>query len=546
MHFGWLSLIPPIVAIGMAFVTRRVILSLFAGILVGALIVTGWHPVDGFVKMFSVIWAATELGNFVSFARFNSSWNLFILLFTTTLGIIIVLVNRAGGARAYGEWAARCVRSKRGASFFTMFLGILIFFDDYFNCLTIGTVMKPITDKFKMSRAKLAYLIDATAAPVVILAPISTWVAEVISQLRTAGVGTQIPVKPFGLFMRTVFFNSYAWLTLVMVGIVCWGGFEFGAMKQHEETAQTSGNLFNGQKDFKRREEAVLPEVSEHGRIIDLVLPLGTMILLVLCAMLFTGGFVLFGGKNGFVQAFLEMNSAQSLFWGGAMALGFTVLWMKLRGLIPFKEIPGHIINGFKIMWPAISILVLAWTIGSLIKNDLKTGQYLAGIVSQDFPVGLLPAILFLLSCLMSFATGTSWGTFGIMIPIAVPLAATVAPELLVPMIGAILAGAVYGDHASPISDTTILSSAGAGCDHIQHVKTQYPYATIVAAVCLVGFVLTGYTIRFGLVIAGALNLLVGLLVLLGMLRLLNQKKLPVSSQTTVFHDVVSGRQSVS
>lgn len=524
MDYGWLSLIPPIVAIFLAFITRKVIPSLLAGIIIGALIATHWGVGAGLLKTVTIIWQSSEVGNFASLTKFLGSWNLFILLFTITLGIIVALVSRAGGARAYGEWAVSRVQSKKGASFATMFLGVMIFFDDYFNSLTVGTVMKPVTDKFKMSRAKLAYLIDSTAAPVVILAPVSSWVAEVVAQLRNAGIGTTYPGNPFGLFMQTVFYNTYAWMTLIMVLFVCWGKFEFGSMKKHEDEAQKTGDLFYGNKDMENREKESLGTISKKGAIVDLILPLLVMIVCVVGFMLYTGNYHLFGGTNSFVEAFKNMNSAKSLFYGGGISLVFSVVFFMIRRAFPAKEIPALFWKGFKLMLMANTILILAWSIGTIIKADLKTGEYIASIITGRIPMAFIPAILFILSCLVSFSTGTSWGTFGIMIPIAVPLAATAAPELMVPMIAAILAGAIYGDHVSPISDTTILSSTGAGCYHIDHVKTQYPYATAVALVCFVGFLVTGFTIKLGLVVAGALNFLLCLLGLLGVMKFLNKK----------------------
>lgn len=534
MDYGWLSLVPPIVAIGAAFATRKVIPSLLAGILVGSLIATDWHLIDGMTKMGSVIWSATELGNLRSAKTFFGSWNLFVWGFTAILGIIVALVSRAGGARAYGEWAAKRVKSKKGASFATMLLGGLIFFDDYFNSLTVGTVMKPVTDKFKMSRAKLAYLIDATAAPVVILAPVSSWVAEVVSQLKTGGVGTLIEGNPFGVFMQATFLNTYAWLSLIMVALVCWGKVEFGPMKEHEDTAERTGSLHNGDAEMDQMEEKAELAFNPKGQLIDLILPLSLMVLTVIGFMLYTGSYWMFGGTNSFAEAFKNMNSAKALFWGGVWSLGFSVVYFQARRLFPAKELPSLFWKGFKLMWPAISVLFLAWSIGSIIKDDLKTGQYIATVISGEISMVWLPSILFILSCLVAFSTGTSWGTFGIMIPIAVPLAAATSPEMMIPMVAAILSGAIFGDHSSPISDTTILSSTGAGCSHMDHVKTQFPYALTVAIVSFIGFLFVGFTMKFGWGYAVLINALFSISFLLIVLKAVDKKnqtdEKPVSS----------------
>jgi len=519
MEYGWLSLVPPIVAIGAAYITKKVVPSLLSGILIAALIVSDWSVWPAIKKMFSTFVDNVEVTNFLSMKSFSNSWNLFIILYLISLGIIIALVNRSGGALAYGEWAAKKIKSKKDACTSTMFLGILIFFDDYFNSLTVGTVMKPITDKFKVSRAKLAYLVDSTAAPIVILAPVSGWVAEVLSQMRIAGIGDTAPGTPFGVFMKTVFLNSYAWMTLLMVFLVARGRVEYGPMKEFEDHAHETADVHVGKEEAKGTQE-----ITGKGRVSDLVLPIAVMFASVFGFMLQTGGYTLFGGKSNFVQSLLDMNSAKALFWGGMVTLAFTLILFLPRKLFSLKEVPLLFIRGFNLMRPALVILVLAWTIGSFIKSDLGTGNYIASILSEDFPVAFLPAIFFLLSCLMAFSTGTSWGTFGIMIPIAVPLAVAIAPEQMVSILAAILGGAVYGDHSSPISDTTILSSTGSQCNHIDHVRTQFPYATTVASVCLVGYIILGFTVQLGTFAMISINILLCTLGLLGVLKVLNKK----------------------
>ncbi|PWJ87135.1 transporter (NhaC family) [Oceanotoga teriensis] len=526
MDYGFWSLIPPIVAIGLAFLTKRVLLSLFAGILSGALIVTHGNIIDAFVKIIKLMWDNLEFSNFKSFESFNDSWNLFILLFLIILGIMVALISRAGGALAYGNWASKKINSKKGASLSTFLLGILIFLDDYFNSLTVGTVMKPVTDKHNISRAKLAYIIDSTAAPICIIAPISSWVAEVISQLTQSGVGTGelSNFNPYNVFLSSIFFNSYAILTIFMVILISVKKFDFGPMYEHEYNAEFNNDLFNGNKDASNEVEMdVIP--GKNGKVIDLVLPVLVLIISIISFMLYTGDFVLFGGENNLAVAFENMNSAFALFWGGLISLIFTIIYFLIRKTINFKEFGSLSYKGFKMMLPAIKILIFAWTIGSIIRNDLQTGEYIVSLASDNFPIEIMPALFFIISGIVSFSTGTSWGTFGILIPIAIPMALhTGRLDLIIPMVSGVLSGAIYGDHASPISDTTILSSTGAGCHHIDHVQTQFPYATTVAIISFTGFLIVGFLAKFGLLIAGSISLIFGFITLYFAVKILHNK----------------------
>jgi Na+/H+ antiporter NhaC len=526
MDYGIWSLLPPLVAIGLAFLTKKVLISLFAGIVTGALIVTQGHVWEAFVKIANLIWENVEFSNFRSFESFNDSWNLFILLFLIILGFMVALISRAGGAVAYGNWAAKKIKTRKGASFSTFILGILIFLDDYFNSLTVGTVMKPVTDKYNVSRAKLAYIIDSTAAPICILAPISSWVAEVISQLTQSGVGSGAlaNLNPYNVFLSSIFFNSYAILTIFMVIMIIWKNYDYGPMYEHEFIAVSEEDLFNSEKKVANNIQMEV-EPNNKGKVIDLVLPVVILIISIILFMLYTGGYTLFGGENNLVIAFENMNSAFALFWGGFFTLIFTLLWFIIRKTVNLKELPELAWKGFKMMLPALEILILAWTIGAIIRGDLHTGEYLVSLASENFPIEIMPALFFLTAAVVSFSTGTSWGTFGILIPIAVPMAVSTGRiDLVVPMVAAVLSGAIYGDHASPISDTTILSSTGAGCNHIDHVQTQMPYATTVAIVAFIGFLITGYTTQFGLFIAGAINLSFGFVVLTMLFKFLHNR----------------------
>lgn len=511
MEYGWLSLIPPLTAILLAFLTRKVFLSLILGILLGEIITAQGDFFQAFLQSFFLIWNSAELGNLVSWEKFQNSWNIYTAFFLLLLGVIISLIHRAGGAYAYGEWASRKIKSRRGAKLSTMLLGILIFFDDYFNSLTVGTVMAPVTDKFKISRAKLAYILDSTAAPIVILAPVSSWVAEVLSQLKVSGVENISGESAFFIFIKTISFNTYAWLTLLMVFWISFKDIDFGLMKNHEDHALKTGDLYYHQKPPSSHLHGQSHQ--KHGTVLDLILPILFLVFAVIGGMLFTGDYWAFGGDKSLKAALESMNSVKSLFWGGLASLVFTLFLFVPRRLVGLKELPSLFYKGISLTLPSVLILILAWSIGSLIKNDLKTGQYLASLLSSNFPLFILPALFFFLSCFMAFSTGTSWGTFGIVIPIGVAMASSTNLELLIPILAATIAGAIYGDHASPISDTTILSSTGAGCHHIDHVKTQFPYCTLVAGCCVIGFLFAGF-FSSSLILSAFLNFTVSFILL--------------------------------
>ncbi len=499
MEYGGLSLLPPIVAIVAAFITRKIVLSLASGILVGTLISSKGNIFLALEKAFTIFWEKTEFSHFQSWEQFQSSWNLFVILFCCLLGAIINLLNRAGGARAYGVWAAGKVKSRLGAQMSTMFLGIIIFFDDYFNCLTVGAVMQPVTDKFKISRAKLAFIIDSTTAPVCILAPLSSWVVEVITQLKNAGIEEHLAPQ---IFLESIFFNFYAWFALLMVALVSIFKWDFGPMRKHEKIAEETGNLFGGTLPDVSQEENVS---SAEGRLRDLLLPLGVLI-------------------SAIVYFMFSYNTAQSLFWGGVIGLSFTIIFFFVEKTMTLREMARTILMSTKTMFPVVMTLILAWSISEVIKEEVKTGEYLSHFLTSSFILFLLPAIVFLLSGIVAFATGTSWGTFAIMIPIIVPLSAKVSPDLLVPMLAAVLSGSVYGDHTSPISDTTILSSIGAGCPHMDHVATQSPYSGMVAIVSLFSFVLSGLCLQFDIFYPFLVGIVFGLVALPLFLRAFSKK----------------------
>lgn len=474
------SLFPPVIAIGLALITKEVYSSLFVGILSGGIIYAAASG-TGFEGTFKAVVQDGLITNL------SNAYNVGILVFLVVLGIIVVLMNKAGGSRAYGEWAAAHINGRRGAALSTFFLGVLIFVDDYFNCLTVGSVMRPITDKHSISRSKLAYLIDSTAAPICIIAPISSWAAAVS--------GTVEGVNGISLFINTIPYNLYAFLTILMVIFISVSDTDYGPMKIHEDNAK-NGDIFTTKNNTYEQDAQ---PVTERGRVIDLILPVAVLIVFCVVGMIYTGGF--FSGTD-FVTAFANCDAAYGLSLGSISALIVIIAYYMLRRVLKFNECMDSIAAGFKQMVPAILILTFAWTLKTM-TNHLEAGAFVSGVVQSATALSvLLPVILFVVAIGLAFATGTSWGTFGILIPIVTSVfdaeLANVSqtgeiPSMVIICISACLAGAVCGDHCSPISDTTIMASTGAQCDHVNHVSTQLPYALTVAAVCVVGYLLSGF-----------------------------------------------------
>ena len=499
------SLLPPIIAIGLALITKEVYSSLFIGMVTGGVIYSA-SVGEGFEGVFT---AVVKDGLITSVA---DSYNVGILIFLVILGIVVVLMNKAGGSRAYGEWASAHIKTRAGACLSTFLLGVLIFVDDYFNCLTVGSVMRPVTDKHQVSRSKLAYLIDATAAPVCIIAPISSWAAAVS--------GTVDGVNGIQLFINTIPYNLYALLTLIMVVYIALSNTDYGPMKVHEENA-AKGDLFTTRSTVYPKDEQ---PAHTKGKVIDLVLPVITLIVFCVLGMVYTGG--IFDGAD-FVSAFADCDAAYGLSLGAIGALIVIILYFLCRRVLTFTECMDAIPAGFKQMVPAILILTFAWTLKS-ITLKLEAGPFVSGLVESITALKmLLPVILFVVAIGLSFATGTSWGTFGILIPIVTNVfsadLANVAetgkiPQMVIICISACLAGAVCGDHCSPISDTTIMASTGAQCDHVNHVSTQLPYAFTVAAVCAVGYIIAGLVQNVFVVLGSSMVMMVGVLFVLNIL----------------------------
>ncbi len=464
------ALVPPVVAIGLALITKEVYSSLFIGVLMGGILYSG----------FSFEGTITHIFEDGMINVLSDSYNVGILIFLVILGTMVCLMNRAGGSAAFGQFAADHIKGRVGAELATILLGCLIFIDDYFNCLTVGSVMRPVTDKFKVSRAKLAYLIDATAAPICIIAPISSWAAAVTGFVEGE--------DGFSIFVRAIPYNFYAILTIVMmIGMVLLRT-EFGSMKFHEKNAlkgdlyTTPGRPYDTEKQ---------PEVSVRGTVLDLLIPIISLIICCMVGMLYTGGF--FSGED-FVTAFSQSDASLGLTMGSFFGLLITIGLYQVRRVLKFSECMACIPEGFKSMVPAIMILSFAWTLKAM-TDSLGADVYVASVVASSARslLNFLPAIIFVVGCFLAFATGTSWGTFGILIPIVVAVFENSNPDLMIISISACMAGAVCGDHCSPISDTTIMASAGAQCEHVNHVTTQLPYAVTAAAVSFVSYIIAGF-----------------------------------------------------
>lgn len=465
------ALLPPLVAIVLALITKEVYSSLFVGIVVGALIYSGFKFEGTVTQIFE--------GGIIKVL--SDSYNVGILIFLVILGSVVCMMNKAGGSAAFGRWASKKIHTRVGAELAAIILGILIFIDDYFNCLTVGSVMRPVTDRHHVSRAKFAYLIDATAAPVCIIAPISSWAAAVSGFVKGQ--------DGLSIFVRTIPYNFYAILTIVMmVGMVLMKT-EFGAMRTHEINALNGDLYTTSARPYENATDDETP--NPRGKVIDLVIPIVVLVICCVISMIYTGGF--FSGTD-FVTAFSQSDASTGLAMGSAFGLVFAIIFYMIRRVVNFRDCMGCIPEGFKAMVPAIMILTFAWTLKAM--TDSLGAAVFVEEAMRSVAGGIeviLPAIIFLVGCGLAFATGTSWGTFGILIPIVVAVFEKSSPEMMIISMSACMAGAVCGDHCSPISDTTIMASAGAQCDHVTHVSTQLPYAILAAAVSFVTYIVAGF-----------------------------------------------------
>ncbi len=465
MYATFWALVPPLIAIILALITKEVYSSLFIGIVIGGLFYSGFSFEGTLVHIF----------NDGMVGVLSDAYNVGILIFLVILGVMVCLMNKAGGSEAFGRFASEKIKSKVGAQLATIALGVLIFIDDYFNCLTVGSVMRPVTTKHKISREKLAYLIDATAAPICIIAPISSWAAAVTGFVEGE--------DGFSLFLQAIPYNFYALLTILFMVVAVLMKVEFGPMKKAED-AMTKMNAM--------AEKVTVNKDKKNGKVIDLIIPIAALIISCIIGMIYSGGF--FEGKD-IITAFSDCDASVGLMLGSFVALVITIVYYMLRRIMNLKECMGCLPEGFKAMVPAILILTFAWTLKAM-TDSLGAKEYVAAVVegSAEGLISLLPAVIFLVACFLAFATGTSWGTFGILIPIVVDVFAGTDHTMMVMSISACMAGAVCGDHCSPISDTTIMASAGAECDHVSHVSTQLPYAITVAVISCITYIIAGYS----------------------------------------------------
>ncbi len=491
------AILPPLVAIVLALITKEVFSSLFIGIVTGAVLYAG-ADFDGIVNH------VLQDG---IIASLSDSYNVGILVFLVILGIIVALMNLSGGSKAFGQWALKRVRSRVSAEIATVILGVIIFVDDYFNCLTVGSVMKPVTDSFKVSRAKLAYIIDSTAAPICIIAPVSSWAAAVSGFVEGQ--------NGISVFIHAIPYNFYAIFTIVMmVALICMK-FDYGKMAQFEMNAIENNDLFTI-NDANAQSADAAAEGSDKGTVLDLVFPVIVLVVSCILGMIYSGGF--FSGES-FINAFANSDASVGLSMGSLCALVIIVIYYTLRRTISFKDCMSCVPEGLRQMISPILILTFAWSLKAM-TDSLGLKEFVGGLVEgmNGAAVSLIPAALFLIACVLAFASGTSWGTFGILIPIGLAITES-QPDLIMPVMAACMAGAVYGDHCSPISDTSIMASAGASCDHLTHVTTQFPYATTVAVVSLISYIIAGFTS------SPVIPLIVGLVLLFGTLFFLRNRE---------------------
>lgn len=501
MYATFWALVPALVAIALALITKEVYSSLFIGITVGALFYSGFSFEGTILHIFQdgIVGVLTD------------SYNVGILVFLVILGTMVALMNKAGGSAAFGQWASKHIKTRVGAQLATILLGVLIFIDDYFNCLTVGSVMRPVTDKHKISRAKLAYLIDATAAPVCIIAPISSWAAAVSGFVEGE--------DGLSLFVRAIPFNYYAILTIVMMVGMALLKVEFGPMALHEKNA-ANGDLFTtAERPYANQSQEDAEE--SKGKVIDLLIPIISLVICCVIGMIYTGGF--FEGAD-FVTAFSQSDASVGLALGSFFGFLITIVLYLVRRVLSFRKCMECLPEGFKAMVPAILILTFAWTLKAM-TDSLGAKEYVAGMMESAAGglLAFLPAIIFLVGCFLAFATGTSWGTFGILIPIVVAVFSGTNEKLMIISISACMAGAVCGDHCSPISDTTIMASAGAQCEHVNHVSTQLPYAVVAAAVSFVSYIIVGFVQN------AAISLVIAIALMIGVLFVLRQRQLKSS-----------------
>jgi len=517
MNYSFWVLLPPLVVLLIGCLTRRVLLSLFLGIVTAGFIVSYCHPIDTTVYICKSLWKNFELYHLVSWSSFLECKNLFICIFLFQLGAIIAMVGHSGGAHAYGNFMQKRLTNKQNTQTASLVLSLFLFVDDYFSSLTAGNVMTPLTDQYKIPRAKLAFLVDSMAAPLAILCPFSSWFAAIIGFLTDNGISSHISsatliiASPFSVYLYSVPFIIYSFLIILSSIYIVRRRISFGSMKRHEDIAEETGNLFGGNLEYQKKletEKNIRNEVFKKSSISDFFMPICTFVICIIVGMVLSGGYHPFKESVSFFEALQNSAVAFALFIGGSLSFFLVTCYFVMRRKIAIKDLGPLFFNSSKMMFQTMMILMLAWTLGDILRTDLPIGKYIASLVVGNIQVTLLPLLFFLFSLLIAFATGTSWGTTAVMLPIAIPITiallgvATPVPieqvSLLFPVIGAVLSGCVAGDHISPISDTTIMSSSSTKMPHIDHVQTQMGYALPLIVTTAIGFLVLGLTISYG------------------------------------------------
>lgn len=479
MEYGFLSVLPPIIAIAFAMKTRDVLLSLFAGVTFGVLTLSNFNPFVTLIETFELI--CNVLG--------DAEWNVRVILIVILLGALIGLLQKSGGSVAFAEWLATKVKSSRGTQIVCWVMGLVIFFDDYFSCLTRGAVMRPVCDKHRVSREKLSYILDSTAAPICIMAPISSWVAYVVSIIASGFAAAGITDTPIKVFLHTIPYNFYAWLAIIMVILIVFTNLEYGPMAKAEKRAEITGETTDKSGPGASNDDFKDMICSDKGKVIDMVLPILVMFGTSLFFMLYTGGY--FEGGISIAEAFYDTDSASSLIYGIFLSVLTGGIFYKIRSTVSITESIEAMVVGMKSMFFVVVFMTLAWTIGSVCE-ELDTAGYLVSLLGDSISGNLIPAVVFVFACFTAFSTGSSWGTFAIMTPIVISLSVATGSDMAL-SIAAVLGGGVFGDHCSPLADTTILSSAGAGVVHMDHVRTQLPYAFTAGFSAIFGFLAAGF-----------------------------------------------------
>ena len=525
MQNTWLVLLPPLIVLFLAFITRKTIFSLICGIFAAALVFNNFSIFASLKTVASRIWTTSELASLKSYQSFINSWNPFVCLFLITLGIIVVLITYSGGAYAYAQAVKKKLKNKNATETSSLLLSLFFFIDDYLSSLTVGSVMSPLSDKFKIPRAKLAYLVDSMAAPLCIITPISSWSAYIVMHIKKAGLAqtfsnaSSVPT-PFLTFLKTIPFIFYSFITITGVWFIVRHKISIGEMNKHETIAANTGNLFAG-KIPNKKEIHNEKNVKKDYSILDFLLPITTLIICAIGFILYFGNSILLGGSNNLLQTLQVTHTPKALFMGGICSLFFSIVFFLFKRKLGFRDLKDIFKQGFSSMFPTVIVLILAWSLSEILKNDLQTGQYLASLLVGALSINLLPVIFFVITAITAFAMGSAWGSAAVMIPIALPMLASFVklnPQLLqndfpllFSVLGAVLSGAVSGNHTSPVSDTTIMSATSTGCYHMDHVKTQYTYSVPVLFCTATAFLISGFLSSYNIYLNIAVSLATGI-----------------------------------